>query len=202
MGRVVVGFGGKGKHPETMLGGGIPYGVGGKEGNSFVIARKEGDGRSRHDGVVQYHADRDAGKGVRFVQAQLRNPDAVPDRGFGLVHNVHDFFPGLVQLAFRPQGGFFPDGLVRIKQLEESGQRERGSRDKDHHDTPLGRDAENLFCHEQMLAMDKDKKNQVLSKTRKHLIALVWMKGLEPSTSWSLTRCATNCATSRFGPQR
>ena len=24
------------------------------------------------------------------------------------------------------------------------------------------------------------------------------MKGLEPSTSWSLTRCATNCATSRF----
>ena len=26
----------------------------------------------------------------------------------------------------------------------------------------------------------------------------VWMKGLEPSTSWSLTRCATNCATSRI----
>ena len=28
---------------------------------------------------------------------------------------------------------------------------------------------------------------------------LVWMTGLEPATSWSLTRCATNCATSR-GP--
>ena len=27
----------------------------------------------------------------------------------------------------------------------------------------------------------------------------VWMTGLEPATSWSLTRCATNCATSR-GP--
>ena len=28
----------------------------------------------------------------------------------------------------------------------------------------------------------------------------VWMTGLEPATSWSLTRCATNCATSRgFG---
>ena len=26
---------------------------------------------------------------------------------------------------------------------------------------------------------------------------LVWMTGLEPATSWSLTRCATNCATSR-----
>ena len=25
----------------------------------------------------------------------------------------------------------------------------------------------------------------------------VWMTGLEPATSWSLTRCATNCATSR-----
>ena len=91
-------------------------------------------------------------------------------------------------MPFRPQGGFFPDGLVRIKQLEESGQRERGSRDKDHHDTPpLGRDAENLFCHEQMLAMDKDKKIKHLL-IRKHLIALVWMKGLEPSTSWSLQR--------------
>ena len=30
---------------------------------------------------------------------------------------------------------------------------------------------------------------------------LVWMTGLEPATSWSLTRCATNCATSRSGPQ-
>ena len=29
-------------------------------------------------------------------------------------------------------------------------------------------------------------------------IPLVWMTGLEPATSWSLTRCATNCATSRF----
>ncbi len=28
-------------------------------------------------------------------------------------------------------------------------------------------------------------------------IPLVWMTGLEPATSWSLTRCATNCATSR-----
>ncbi len=26
----------------------------------------------------------------------------------------------------------------------------------------------------------------------------VWMTGLEPATSWSLTRCATNCATSRY----
>ena len=31
------------------------------------------------------------------------------------------------------------------------------------------------------------------------LLFLVWMTGLEPATSWSLTRCATNCATSR-GP--
>ena len=29
--------------------------------------------------------------------------------------------------------------------------------------------------------------------------SVVWMTGLEPATSWSLTRCATNCATSR-GP--
>ena len=29
--------------------------------------------------------------------------------------------------------------------------------------------------------------------------SFVWMTGLEPATSWSLTRCATNCATSR-GP--
>ena len=29
-------------------------------------------------------------------------------------------------------------------------------------------------------------------------LLLVWMTGLEPATSWSLTRCATNCATSRI----
>ena len=33
----------------------------------------------------------------------------------------------------------------------------------------------------------------------KACIFRVWMTGLEPATSWSLTRCATNCATSR-GP--
>ena len=30
----------------------------------------------------------------------------------------------------------------------------------------------------------------------------VWMTGLEPATSWSLTRCATNCATSRYFKRR
>ena len=30
------------------------------------------------------------------------------------------------------------------------------------------------------------------------VLYFVWMTGLEPATSWSLTRCATNCATSRF----
>ena len=38
---------------------------------------------------------------------------------------------------------------------------------------------------------------QTRKKPGNRLAFRVWMTGLEPATSWSLTRCATNCATSR-----
>ena len=46
-------------------------------------------------------------------------------------------------------------------------------------------------------------KNQAPAHLQVLDFQLVWMTGLEPATSWSLTRCATNCATSResLGPQ-
>ena len=47
---------------------------------------------------------------------------------------------------------------------------------------------------------DKTRHHYLKQKKQGEMLCFfcVWMTGLEPATSWSLTRCATNCATSRI----
>ena len=53
-----------------------------------------------------------------------------------------------------------------------------------------------VFAH--IVAKSLDREDKTKEAGRNALLLCVWMTGLEPATSWSLTRCATNCATSRI----
>ena len=53
-----------------------------------------------------------------------------------------------------------------------------------------------VFAH--IVAKSLDREDKTKKAGRNALLLCVWMTGLEPATSWSLTRCATNCATSRI----
>ena len=138
-------------HTEPFLGRIVIFGRGQRDRDEFIPvavdigsiqrtlripAGNEGHGGSQDHGIVLDETLADAGDAVRIIQAPLRDPDAVPDGGFNLVDDVHDFVPGGLQLGFRPFGSFFLQPFNREIELDER-RADQGDGGNKHHQQSL-----------------------------------------------------------------